>query len=230
MRPDASVPSFTPVPSKPKWKQASLWHPGRFLETYFLWKLEFRIVFPQEWACIWANVQTCNYCCMGKLSLFHLKMLSFVFDCSTTLWCQSFKASEVKHLKAMSNVKGLGPCRQLGAPVLQDISSSGTSAFWEQWVCTPEVGREKDHGSFSSDWQNSCFETNDLLYFKWQTHFFASTLALGSILGTLFSSNLKEPVGTLNVDLTFDFGKQNKSSRESNPLLLFDEKHVSVNA
>ena len=136
----------------------------------------------------------------------------------------------------MSNIKELGPCRQLGALVLQELSlqpnTSGTSVFWEQWVCAPEVGREKDRGYFSNDWRSSCPEINDLLYFKWQTYFFASTLALGSPLLTLFSSNIgsliKGASGNTECWFYLDSRKQKTmhAPHEYNLLLLFDQKHV----
>lgn len=77
---------------------------------------------------------------------------------------------------------------------------------------------------------SACPEINDLLYFKWQTHFFPSTLALGSPSVTLFSNNIgsliKEPVGTLNTDFSWIPGRKKKkkhASQESKLQLLFDQ-------
>lgn len=122
------------------------------------------------------------------------------------------------------------------SPLLQDFSlqpnTSGTSVFWEQWVCAPMLGKEKEYGYFPNDERNSCPEINDLLYFKWQTHFFARTLALGKPLVTLLSNNIgslfRRASGKTKCWLNLDSGewKQMHASQELNRLLPFDVKCV----
>lgn len=131
IRPNASVPSLTPVPSRCKWKQALLWNPGHFWG--YTWKkaLPFGL---REYESL--KMSEAGFKQMSKRVITAAWERFFLLECCTNLWCQSVKASEVKHLKPMSNIKELGSCRQLGAPVLQDSilqpNTSGTSLFWEQ--------------------------------------------------------------------------------------------------
>lgn len=128
MRPNAAVPSFTPVPSRSKWKQALPWHPGCLLGimlAYYLCKMQFHLVF--SW--IYIPKDECLFQPGFELTSKHIITAAwenFLFSffstwkfplqvLATTLWCQSFKAYEVKHLKPISNIKELGSCRQLGA-------------------------------------------------------------------------------------------------------------------
>ncbi len=90
-------------------------------------------------------------------------------DCCTTLWCQSSKASEVKHLKPTGNIKEPGSCRQLGAPVLQDFSlqpnTSGTSCFLGAMSVRPQ-GWQREGPWIFSQWLEELMPWN-----KWLTLF-----------------------------------------------------------
>lgn len=110
MRPNAAVPSFTLVPSRPKWKQA--WHPGHFWGSYAICEdrtnvwcglVEYTVFLP-------TFEQTSNRITTAAMesvaSSSQLKTsldFFFLLNCWTTLWCKSSEASEAKHLKPMSN-------------------------------------------------------------------------------------------------------------------------------